>query len=74
MKTKLSKEFNSTVSSKQKDNETWHLPGGHLHSYEYLSMCLQVPPFWHGDGEQGMYFDSQFLPAYPGGHMHLQKK
>lgn len=33
-----------------------------------------MPPFWHGDGEQGMYLDSQFFPVYPGSQLHLQKK
>lgn len=30
-----------------------------------------MPPFWHGDGEQGMYLDSQFFPVYPGSQLHL---
>lgn len=47
------------------------LPGGHLHSYENWLVRLHVPPFWHCDGEQGVYFDSQFLPVCPGGQIHL---
>lgn len=40
-----------------------YLPGGHLHSYENVFDCRQVPPFRHGDGAHGMYFDSQLLPV-----------
>lgn len=50
------------------------LPGGHLHSYVYGLVRLQVPPLWHCDGEQGIYFDSQFLPVCPGGQIHLFMK
>lgn len=49
----------------------YYLPGGHLHSYENVLDCRQVPPFRHGDGEHGMYFDSQLLPVYPDSQMHL---
>lgn len=48
------------------------LPGGHLHSYE-LNRGLQVPPFWQGDGRQGIYGDSQFFPVYFGSQTHLVK-
>lgn len=48
------------------------LPGGQMHSYENGFGCLQVPPFWQGDGEQGIYFDSQLLPVYPAWHIHLK--
>lgn len=51
-----------------------NLPVGHLHSYVRESICLHWPSFLHGDGSQGMYLFSQFLPVYPGLHWHLQSK